>query len=129
MSTRGHTVGSRYIAEFREPSVTQGGPWIAPAAVSESCGAICGASRVGDIVNCSWLQLDPSHPHVRLFESCGGRTAMRFVLLFGCLSLSACAAFVTVRLWSLNRKLAAFAPIGVVRIQRSPSKVLEPIRR
>ena len=56
---------------------------------------------------------------------------MRFVLLFGCLSLSACAVFVTVRLRSLNRKFAEFAPIGgcnAVQIQRSPPKVLEPIR-
>jgi len=36
---------------------------------------------------------------------------MRFVLLVGCLSLSAFAAFVTVRIRSLNRKLASFPPI------------------
>jgi hypothetical protein len=36
---------------------------------------------------------------------------MRFVLLFGCLSLSACAAVVTVRLRSLNRNPARFPPI------------------
>jgi hypothetical protein len=36
---------------------------------------------------------------------------MRFVLLVGCLSLGACAAAVTVRLRSLNRKLAGFPPI------------------
>jgi len=36
---------------------------------------------------------------------------MRFVLLVGCLSLSACAVLVTVRIRSLNRKLASFAPI------------------
>jgi hypothetical protein len=56
---------------------------------------------------------------------------MKFVLVFGCLSLSACAVFVTVRLRGLNRKLAQFAPIGgcnVVQIKRSSPKVLEPIR-
>jgi hypothetical protein len=51
---------------------------------------------------------------------------MRFVLLAGCLSLSACAAFVTVRLRSLNRKSPSFPPIEPMR--PSP-KVVEPIRR
>ena len=59
---------------------------------------------------------------------------MRFVLLVGCLSLSACAVFVTVRLRSLNGKLASFPPIhgnNVVQFgdKRSSPKVLEPIRR
>jgi hypothetical protein len=36
---------------------------------------------------------------------------MRLVLLIGCVSLSVCAAFVTLRLRSLNRKLAGFPPI------------------
>ena len=36
---------------------------------------------------------------------------MRFVLLVGCLSLSALAAVVTVRLRNLNRKFAGFPPI------------------
>ena len=36
---------------------------------------------------------------------------MRFVLLVGCLNLSAFAAFVIVRIRSLNRKLASFPPI------------------
>ena len=36
---------------------------------------------------------------------------MRFVLLVGCLSLSACAVIGTVRIRSLNRKLASFGPI------------------
>ena len=36
---------------------------------------------------------------------------MRFVLLVGCLSLSALAAVVTVRLRYLNRKFAGFPPI------------------
>jgi len=60
---------------------------------------------------------------------------MRFVLLVGCLSLSAFAAFVTVRLRSLNRKSASFPPIygdNVVpfsdKIERSSPKVLRPIR-
>ena len=35
---------------------------------------------------------------------------MRFVLLIGCLSLRACAALVTMRLPSLNRKVAFPAP-------------------
>ena len=35
---------------------------------------------------------------------------MRFVLLIGCLSLGACAALVTMRLPSLNRKVAHFRP-------------------
>ena len=50
---------------------------------------------------------------------------MRFVLLVGCLSLSACAVFVTVRLRSLNRKPSRFPPI----YRRSQPKVLEPIGR
>jgi hypothetical protein len=45
---------------------------------------------------------------------------MRFVLLVGCLSLTACAVFVTVRLRSLNRKFPSFPPI----YKRSPPKVL-----
>jgi hypothetical protein len=36
---------------------------------------------------------------------------MRFALLLGCLSLGACAAFVTVKLRGLDRKLPSFAPI------------------
>jgi len=36
---------------------------------------------------------------------------MRLVLLVGCLSLSACAVFTTLKLRSLNRKLPGFAPI------------------
>jgi len=50
---------------------------------------------------------------------------MRFVLLVGCLCLSACAVFVTVRLRSLNRKPQSFPPIS----RRSSPKALEPIRR
>ena len=60
---------------------------------------------------------------------------MRFVLLVGCLSLSVCADMVTVRIRSLNRKLASFPPIygnNVVqfsgKLRRSSPKVLEPIR-
>ena len=37
---------------------------------------------------------------------------MRLVLLIGCVSLSAFAAFVTLRLRSLNRKLSGFPPIN-----------------
>jgi hypothetical protein len=55
---------------------------------------------------------------------------MRFVLLVACLSLSAFAAFVTVRLQSLNRKPAGFPPIfghNVVqfrdKLRRSSPKV------
>jgi len=36
---------------------------------------------------------------------------MRLVLLVGCVSLTACAAFVTVKFRSLNRKFATFPPI------------------
>jgi hypothetical protein len=36
---------------------------------------------------------------------------MRFVLLVGCLSLSALAAVVTIRLRNLNQNFAGFAPI------------------
>ena len=50
---------------------------------------------------------------------------MRFVLLVGCVSLSACAVFVTVRLRSLTRKPASFPPI----YRQSSPKALEPIRR
>ena len=60
---------------------------------------------------------------------------MRFVLLVGCLSLSACAVLVTLRIRSLNRRLAGFAPIygtNVVqfsdKLRRSSRKILEPIR-
>jgi hypothetical protein len=60
---------------------------------------------------------------------------MRIVLLVGCLSLSACAVLVTVRIRSLNRRLASFAPIygnNVVqfsdKLRRSSPKVFEPIR-
>jgi len=41
----------------------------------------------------------------------GAITAMRFVLLVGCLSLCACAVLVTARIRSLNRKLPSFPPI------------------
>jgi hypothetical protein len=68
---------------------------------------------------------------------------MRFVLLVGCLSLSAWAAVITVRLRNLNRKFAGFPPIygnaallrGSSRgadqrrsqaARRSPPEVLEP---
>jgi hypothetical protein len=44
-------------------------------------------------------------------ESPGGGIAMRLVLLVGCVSLTACAAFVTVKFRSLNRKFATFPPI------------------
>jgi hypothetical protein len=50
---------------------------------------------------------------------------MRFVLLVGCLSLSACAVFVTVRLRSLNRKSPSFPPIEP---RWSSPKVVETIR-
>ena len=60
---------------------------------------------------------------------------MRFVLLVGCLSLSACAASLTVRLRSLSRKSPGFPPTyrnNVVqfsgKLRRSSPKVLEPIR-
>ena len=53
-----------------------------------------------------------SHTHFKLRQSEGQEHNMRFVLLFGCLSLSACAAVVTVRLRSLNRNPARFAPIS-----------------
>jgi len=61
---------------------------------------------------------------------------MRFVLLVGCLSLSACAAFITVKLRTLNRKFPGFPPIhenNVVqlsdKVRRSSPRVLEVIRR
>jgi len=44
---------------------------------------------------------------------------MRFVLLVGCLSLSACTVFVTVRLRSLNRKPPSFPPIIGGHLQKS----------
>ena len=57
---------------------------------------------------------------------------MRFVLLIGSLGLSACAVLVTVRIRSLNQKLASFAPIDrnnvVTFSKRSSPKVLEPVR-
>jgi hypothetical protein len=40
---------------------------------------------------------------------------MRLVLLVGCLSLSACAIFLTLRLRSLNRKRHSFAPIYEIK--------------
>jgi len=51
---------------------------------------------------------------------------MRFALLVGCLSITACAAFLTVRLRSLNQKSPSFPPIEP---RRSSPKVVEPIRR
>jgi hypothetical protein len=48
---------------------------------------------------------------------------MRFVLLVGCLSLSAWAAVVTVRLRNLNRKSAGFPPIyGNTAVLRGRSR-------
>jgi hypothetical protein len=50
---------------------------------------------------------------------------MRFVLLVGCLSLTALAALVTVKLRSLNRKPAGFPPIhqnNVVQFRRVSSR-------
>ena len=47
---------------------------------------------------------------------------MRFLLLVGCLSLTALAALVTVKLRSLNRKSTGFPPIhrnNVVQFRRS----------
>jgi hypothetical protein len=59
---------------------------------------------------------------------------MKFVLLFGCLSLGACAAFVTLRLRSPNRKLPSFPQtdknnVVPFQVRQSSPKVLEPIRR
>jgi hypothetical protein len=59
---------------------------------------------------------------------------MKFVLLVGCLSLSACAASLTVRLRSLSRKSPGFPPTyrnNVVPLsdRRSSPRALEPIRR
>ena len=62
-----------------------------------------------DIVHYSWFRLDPSHLCVKLFQS-WREDNVRFVLLIGCLSLSACAALVTMRLPSLHRKVAHFLP-------------------
>jgi hypothetical protein len=63
-------------------------------------------------------------------------TAIRFVLLFGFLSLGACAVFVAVSLRNLNRKSLGFPLIdgnNVVQfsdeVGRSSLKALEPIRR
>jgi hypothetical protein len=57
---------------------------------------------------------------------------MRFVLLVGCLSLSACAVLVTVRLRALSRKPPSFPPIyrnNAVsfsdNLRRSSPKILE----
>ena len=47
---------------------------------------------------------------------------MRLVLLVGCLSLSACAVFVTVRLRNLTQKSPSFPPV----YRRSSPKVIEP---
>ena len=58
---------------------------------------------------------------------------MKVVLLVGLLSLSACAALVTLRLRNLNRKTCSFPTalrkyIALSRKQSSP-EVPEPIRR
>ena len=57
---------------------------------------------------------------------------MKFLLLVGCLSLSAFAAFITVRLRILDRK-APLSGNNVLpfrdKIRRSPPELLEPIRR
>ena len=47
---------------------------------------------------------------------------MRFVLLIGCLSLGACAALATMRLPSLNRKVAHFLPLGLAIPSIRPRK-------
>jgi len=75
-----------------------------PAATSESLRAVY-------IVHSRWFRLDLSYPRVKLNIGRGRRIAMRLVLLVGCLSLSACAVFVTVRLRALTRKPPSFPPI------------------
>jgi hypothetical protein len=51
---------------------------------------------------------------MRQADSCHGQEDnVRFVLLIGCLSLGAYAALVTMRLPSLNRKVAHFLPLGL----------------
>src|SRR5689334_22230916 len=70
-----------------------------------------GTTRHGGITYTKWPPANPGRfthltwsvaPCVKLLELVGGRTVMRSVLLVGCLSLSAYAALVTVRLRSLN---------------------------
>ena len=84
---------------------------VGDATADSSAAAASESLRAVYIVHSRWFRLDLSYPRVKLNIGRGRRIAMRLVLLVGCLSLSACAVFVTVRLRALTRKPPSFPPI------------------